>query len=152
MTELSRPGTYLLALHSPAVSRLRIGRLGEFDIAPGYYLYVGSAFGPGGVAARVKHHHAVSARPHWHVDYLRRVAGIAGSWCVHGQRLECDWARRIYSDASFSVPVAGFGASDCGCVSHLFFTRRRPVAARLEPMLGCALTVVGAAPRRSTLP
>jgi Uri superfamily endonuclease len=38
------------------MNRLEIGRLGVYDIVPGYYAYVGSAFGAGGLRARICHH------------------------------------------------------------------------------------------------
>ncbi len=38
------------------MKRFEMGRLGRFDIIPGYYAYVGSAFGSGGLPARLGHH------------------------------------------------------------------------------------------------
>jgi Uri superfamily endonuclease len=38
------------------MKRLGIGSLGEFDIIPGFYAYVGSAFGSGGLRSRIGHH------------------------------------------------------------------------------------------------
>ncbi len=52
------------------MKRLEIGRLGSFNIIPGFYAYVGSAFGPGGLRARIRHHLESVAQPHWHIDYL----------------------------------------------------------------------------------
>ena len=48
-------GTYVLIASVPQMKRLGIGQLGEFDIVPGYYAYVGSAFGAGGLYARISH-------------------------------------------------------------------------------------------------
>ena len=68
----SRPGTYALLLASTATRCLyALGGLGSLTLRPGWYVYVGSAFGPGGVCARLAHHRKRAARPHWHVDYLR---------------------------------------------------------------------------------
>jgi len=44
----SMPGTYALILRSEKRSRIQAGRWREIDVEPGYYIYVGSAFGPGG--------------------------------------------------------------------------------------------------------
>jgi Uri superfamily endonuclease len=44
----SKPGTYILVLRSQIGARAKIGRLGYLAVEPGYYLYTGSAFGPGG--------------------------------------------------------------------------------------------------------
>ena len=38
-------GTYILLLMLSQTSRLEIGRLGTFDLVPGNYAYVRSAFG-----------------------------------------------------------------------------------------------------------
>jgi len=40
-------GTYVLIASVPQMKRLAVGQLGEFDIVPGFYAYVGSAFGAG---------------------------------------------------------------------------------------------------------
>jgi len=49
-------GTYVLIASVPQMKRIEIGRLGRFDIIPGYYAYVGSAFGSGGLRAHLGHH------------------------------------------------------------------------------------------------
>ena len=43
----------------------------HFEIRKGYYVYVGSAMGSGGVAARLKHHSKISKKLHWHLEYLQ---------------------------------------------------------------------------------
>ncbi len=43
-------GTYVLIASAPRMKRVEIGRLGRFDIPPGFYAYVGSAFGAGDFA------------------------------------------------------------------------------------------------------
>ena len=49
-------GTYILLARVSQMKRLGIGSLGEFDIIPGFYAYVGSAFGSGGLRSRIGHH------------------------------------------------------------------------------------------------
>jgi len=46
-------GTYVLVMEVGQMRRLAIGRLGNFELVPGFYLYVGSACGAGGLAARL---------------------------------------------------------------------------------------------------
>ena len=46
---MTETGTYVLLLHLPDNEQLTIGKLGTFDFPAGWYAYVGSAFGPGGV-------------------------------------------------------------------------------------------------------
>lgn len=67
-------GTYLLVLRSHGEATVQVGRWGPLAVRPGVYLYVGSAFGPGGVRARVGRHLRMRKKPHWHLDYLRPLA------------------------------------------------------------------------------
>lgn len=134
------PGTYALLLAVPERSRLDVGRLGRLDFDAPFYLYTGSARGPGGLAARLGHHLRPAARPHWHIDLLRRAAAVQEVWFTcDPRRLECHWASAAGSLRD-AAPVPGFGASDCRCRSHLFALPRLPRRAafrrrldRLEP-------------------
>ncbi len=120
-------GTYALILFCSRAELVRIGKLGPLELRRGFYVYVGSALGPGGVRARVAHHQKVSPRPHWHIDYLRRHIRLERIWYSHHRvRREHQWARLIHALQAASVPVAGFGSSDCRCATHLFFFKRRP--------------------------
>jgi Uri superfamily endonuclease len=121
------PGTYALLLRCRRPVRLRIGRLGSLAACPGFYVYVGSALGPGGVSARVRHHERAPGRPHWHIDYLRPGADLIEVWHTHDtRRREHQWASIVSGLRGASVPLRGFGASDCGCVSHLFHFDEQP--------------------------
>lgn len=115
------PGTYALLLHlnSPAV--FRVGRLGTLTFAPGYYVYIGSARGAGGLRARVERHLRAEKRPHWHIDALAAHAAVQEVWwALSAQRLECAWARALSALPGVQQPAPGFGASDCACRTHLF--------------------------------
>jgi Uri superfamily endonuclease len=126
----AQAGTYILLMQLTEDCRLTIGRLGSWPLAAGHYLYVGSAFGPGGLRARLAHHARVSARPHWHVDYLRRPAALRETWFVaDARRREHDWAGWLAAQSALAQPVPGFGASDCRCHSHLFHSTARPCLA-----------------------
>lgn len=78
------PGTYVLVLRSSTTRTIFIGRLGKLPLRPGSYLYIGSAFGPGGLRARIWHHSHRAERPHWHIDYLRRHAQLEAVWYCGG--------------------------------------------------------------------
>lgn len=68
-----------------------------------------------------------SSRPRWHIDYLRKHTVLEEVWYCHGRvRWEHQWARNVGTARGASVPLAGFGASDCGCESHLYFFASRP--------------------------
>jgi len=121
------PGTYILILRLTEPRACCIGALGTYDLPAGYYLYVGSALGPGGLAGRVGRHlrrrvGAYCIRPlRWHIDYLLEIAEVFEVWAEPGtERMECAWARRLL-EAGGRVIVPGFGASDCRCPAHLVY-------------------------------
>ncbi len=119
------PGTYVLVLRSSRSRTVRVGRLGQLQLRPGYYLYVGSAFGPGGLRARIEHHCRRADRPHWHIDYLRRYTRLEGVWyCC--RRCEHEWATAIGRLPGAAVAMPGFGSSDCRCQTHLFWFPEAP--------------------------
>jgi Uri superfamily endonuclease len=103
------PGTYILVLQCERVEFIEVGKLGQLEVARGYYLYIGSAYGPGGVAARIKHHRKLARRPHWHIDYLRRACELVDVRCVYNEKCEHDWARQLASTKGITAPFRGFG-------------------------------------------
>lgn len=122
----SKPGTYALLLRSDTSTSVQIGRWGCLDVRPGYYVYVGSALGPGGVSARLSRHCREHKSKHWHIDYLREFTIPVSVWCSYSPtRLEHRWAKAIAS-LNETEAVKGFGCSDCGCHSHLFFSAGEP--------------------------
>ncbi len=122
----SKPGTYVLILQSCRTGKAQIGRWQEITLHPGFYLYVGSAFGPGGVRARVSRHYRTTKQYHWHIDYLREFLIPIGTWYSHETtRLEHQWAR-ILLDMGGTSPIQGFGCTDCICSSHLLQTSTAP--------------------------
>ncbi|WP_155323688.1 GIY-YIG nuclease family protein [Desulfosarcina ovata] len=121
------PGTYALLLHCPAPVTVRAGRLGVIDLPAGYWVYVGSAFGPGGLRARLRHHLSPSPRPHWHLDYVKAAMDAVAIWSTTDPvKREHDWATAFATLRGATCPVAGFGASDCACRTHLIHLSRRP--------------------------
>ncbi len=123
----AEPGTYALVLSARAKGLVRVGRLGRLRLRPGFYVYVGSALGSGGVRARLAHHLKASSRPHWHIDYLRRHGALADVWyCLDPVSREHQWAQCLGKQPGASVPLEGFGSSDCRCESHLYFFPSRP--------------------------
>jgi Uri superfamily endonuclease len=128
-------GTYVLIASVPLMKRIEIGRLGCFDIIPGYYAYVGSAFGSGGLRARLGHHLESTADPHWHIDYLLQVAQPVEIWYTRsGRKLEHHWADLLEKAPGFRIPIPRFGSSDYHRTrsSHLFYSKRRPPFRRFQ--------------------
>lgn len=121
------PGTYALIFHCDAPFRVRVGKLGFVEGPRGYWIYVGSAFGPGGLASRLAHHLKPSQRPHWHLDYLKTAFRPVDIWTTTDPvKRECIWARCFSALKGSTCPIAGFGASDCTCLSHLIHRLRKP--------------------------
>ena len=123
----SVPGTYALLLACRNTGTVGIGRLGTLRLQSGCYVYVGSAFGPGGLAARIKHHRRITTCPHWHMDYLRAVCDLVEIWFTPARgRHEHSWARIMALMPDAEVPMRGFGSSDCDCRTHLFWFAHSP--------------------------
>lgn len=123
-------GTYALQLYIPLSIPICVGRLGEFTFPAGEYIYMGSAFNPGGLRARLGRHLRGDGNPHWHIDFLRKVAQIEEYHYVEqtpGENtldlfpLECQWSQALIASPQTYVLAPGFGASDCraGCHAHL---------------------------------
>ena len=137
-----QPGTYVLLLDLPHPTAIDIGRLGRFEFPAGRYAYVGSARGPGGLAARVSRHLRSPKLSHWHIDYLRAKADPVEIWyAVGSQRKECAWATALAGLPSATIPVPRFGASDCKCLAHLIHLGESPGVTITAPLQK------GAAPR-----
>lgn len=123
----AHPGSYAFFLQTQGREKIRIGRLGDLALTPGVCIYVGNALGPGGVAARCRHHARSAARPRWHIDYLRPECQVLGFWVAYGcERREHAWARALAALPEARLPLAGFGASDCRCPAHLVWLPERP--------------------------
>ena len=135
-------GTYVLVAFVPRMKRLEIGRLGTYDLIPGFYAYVGSACGSGGLRARLQHHLEPVAQPHWHIDYLLRHAEPVEVWyAVSDRKLEQHLARVLAESPAFRTPIPRFGSSDYrrSRTTHLFYSKRHPSCRRLQQELDQAV-------------
>lgn len=120
-------GTYALILHCNEPTSVLVGSLGMLHAVPGWYIYMGSAFGPGGVRGRLSHHLDIDRPAHWHVDFLKPVTEIHSTWLTTDpRRLEHAWAAACLSMPGIVVPWVRFGASDCHCQAHLFYSEVKP--------------------------
>ena len=96
-----------------------VGRFGCFNFEQGIYWYVGSA--QKNLSARLERHSRKRKPLHWHIDYLSVKAQMLGSIVIPGSgRHECQLARKFAE--MFQLAVDGFGASDCRCEGHLFYS------------------------------
>jgi Uri superfamily endonuclease len=113
-------GTYLLLLKARQRTKVQIGKLGELSIEPGFYVYSGSAFGPGGLGARVGRHLRLNKKLRWHIDYIRPRVDDVIAYYQPDSRSECLFAYELMI-AGGEIPMKGFGSSDCKCESHLVY-------------------------------
>ncbi|HEY48615.1 MAG TPA: GIY-YIG nuclease family protein [Dehalococcoidia bacterium] len=128
-------GTYALILALDKDSAITVGKLTKFSFPAGYYLYAGSALG--GLFPRVRRHIKGGNKLHWHIDYLRREARVVEVWyLVSDESLECRWYQAAAGISQAKVPVAGFGSSGCGCVSHLVYFPTAPSFTEFRRRLG----------------
>ncbi len=112
-------GAYCLILHLPVPVAVALPRRPAEMIKPGWYLYFGSAYGPGGLRARVARHFRSDKRLRWHIDDLTMAADHLTALAVPGAR-ECALRAEFAGHLSTTAPHPGFGSSDCRiCPSHL---------------------------------
>ena len=110
-------GAYALYFTIEAPRRLAVRSLGNPLLTAGAYAYCGNAHGPGGLRARVMRHLAPDKRQHWHVDHL--AAGECRAVAIRPGSSECGLVDGFLA-AGASVPIPGFGSSDCRrCPAHL---------------------------------
>ena len=112
-------GAYILFLRLSEPIRLDTPRIASGRLRRGWYLYVGSAWGSGGIRGRLRRHFRPDKKMHWHVDRLTvRSSDIAA--LVLADSDECELVSQLLGSRRFDVAVAGFGNSDCrSCESHL---------------------------------
>ncbi|MEE9251190.1 MAG: GIY-YIG nuclease family protein [Alphaproteobacteria bacterium] len=124
----SGPGAYVLVIDLARPCALPIPAPAPATLDAGRYFYVGSARGPGGIRARVARHMRRGKALCWHIDRLTEAGKIAGALVLPGGA-ECAALERLLGLPGLTVPVPGFGSSDCArCPAHLL-----AAPARLAP-------------------
>ena len=136
-------GVYILVFHLAKATSITFDRKGTRHKFPaGWYLYVGSACGVGGLHRRLARHQrriADGKKMHWNVDYFREHALLSELWYFETDdcRFEHHWAQTVTDQMGATVPVPKFGASDCkaDCSSHFFHLTARPSTAVFRSLL-----------------
>lgn len=129
-------GTYIIILHLPEEKQIEIGRLGKFRFTKGYYAYVGSAMGTGGLQHRISHHIHKSDHPHWHIDYLMTYSKPVEIWFTKSfEKFEHIWAKILTAMPGGNFFLTGFGSSDCKCISHLYYFGSLPCFQHFKNLL-----------------
>jgi Uri superfamily endonuclease len=119
-------GVYCLIFENNECT-VRIGALGDLTFRAGWYIYVGSALGSGGLKRLARHISLARLRdrqPKWHVDYLLNNPGFSLRYAIFAvtqERCECQLARELNKGA-----MPKFGCSDCSCASHLLYRQGDP--------------------------
>ncbi len=148
-------GVYLLAAELQKDCRLRVGRLGRHLFPRGFYLYVGSA--RRNLMQRLRRHTSGNTggkKLHWHIDYLLAHARIRSIWGFAAPKeWECRLGHRLAGIKGATIPLNGFGSSDCRCKTHLYhfpsmsgtmlesiFPNRFPGFNYRIPLQGCNFT------------
>jgi Uri superfamily endonuclease len=122
---VTKQGAYVLYIDVKLPLTLDVGSLGKVFLPAGRYAYVGSA--RIGIASRIARHRRLAVQKtgkrHWHIDWLltNPHAHLAGEVTLEGC-IECNISKQIALKKGVTVPVPGFGASDCQsrCKAHLY--------------------------------
>lgn len=112
-------GAYALVIDLIRPLALGIPRYSGSVLPTGRYVYCGSAYGPGGIAARVGRHLRTDKKLRWHVDHLTHAGTVVDVMPVIGGR-ECDLLAAVLTTPGAHVPLRRFGGMDCiSCPAHL---------------------------------
>jgi Uri superfamily endonuclease len=159
----SPKGTYIFLSYLDSASDIQMNKKGRTcHFSVGWYAYVGSAFGPGGLKARLNRHYAGSGKAHWNIDFFRRgVRPCRQAWVSYEQcKLESLWAAVLQRMPGVSVPVVNFGNADARgepvshgiATTHLFHLQKRPSLKAFQKQLERHREIKGAAPHKVMLP
>ena len=89
----------------------------------GFYIYVGSAFGGGGLSSRIHRHLRREKKIHWHIDQIttKDICQFHGVAVFPNEKGECEISNLISRFENLR-PIKYFGSSDCrnNCISHFF--------------------------------
>jgi Uri superfamily endonuclease len=110
-------GVYVLIINVKKDTPVTVGALGEIIFTRGLYAYVGSA--QSNLELRIKRHLKKKKVLFWHIDYMldNAAAEILYVFVKEADRTEeCNIARMMNGEGE---AIAGFGSSDCNCISHL---------------------------------
>ena len=163
LRDLPDKGVYTLIIRLDKALEIKIGSLGPRVFKPGFYLYTGSGLGSGplGLRGRVERHLGLRGRRRafWHIDYFLMSPGAMVKAVVAArteERKECEVNKALLEGLRASVPIRGFGSSDCpsGCPAHLLYTGHEDptegvvgiyLSLGLEPLLVEATGLAGGA-------
>jgi len=112
---------YFVILKLDEDKEIEIGKLGRIEFKKGYYVYVGSA--KRGFNKRVRRHFKRKKKLRWHIDYFSSHAEA-----IEAYRAKIDECKVAELASHFMEGIKKFGASDCKCKTHLFYSTDYPTA------------------------
>ena len=117
-------GVYVLEIFLHKPNKIEVGALGPITFPPGYYYYCGSA--QKNLKARLERHLRKNKNYHWHIDFFLSEGHIQDyyTWPLDKSG-ECKLTSYLKDDLDGQFIVSGFGASDCGCESHLVYFEKQ---------------------------
>jgi len=125
MNLILNKGVYCLIIKLFHECNMTVGCLGTFNFSIGFYTYVGSA--QNSLKSRIERHLQREKKVHWHIDYLLNYGHVIGIHTYAGEKdMECVLNHKIRGIKNATIPVKGFGSSDCSCISHLHFFQNNP--------------------------
>ena len=124
MTRNTVKGVYLLIIEITN-QLIIIIRGTRYKLEPGYYIYVGSAWGPGGLRSRIARHIKKDKKIHWHIDKITSTPFTAVKTICLLPGAPSYYESRIAGILSTKLNfIPGFGSTDRrGDTSHLFICR-----------------------------
>ena len=114
-------GSYLLLIEMVNDKKIMIGSLGKIEFKRGYYAYIGSAMNS--IEKRIERHLKKEKKMRWHIDYLLQEGEIKNIFYKESNEKEECRIAASFLNAGFSY-IKKFGASDCNCKSHLFYSEK----------------------------
>ncbi len=122
-------GGYILLLKNGMTRKIRVGkRILYFD--KGYYIYCGSAMND--LEKRVSRHFSKEKKFRWHIDYISvEMQPLIAFAISSDKKIECSLSEIL---KEFFRGFDEFGASDCKCKTHLFYSSSDPIH-QLEVLL-----------------
>ena len=121
---IQKGGIYKLVINLSKDEEIKIGKLGTFVFPEGFYVYTGSA--QNGLEKRINRHLSSNKKFHWHIDYLLTYAKVIKVLRYVGRKDECKLNSMTEQSSGATQIAKKFGASDCNCVTHLYYFKNIP--------------------------
>ena len=127
-------GAYILVLKNGEDKLLRVGKR-ILSFKKGYYIYCGSAMN--NLEKRIGRHFAEEKKLRWNIDYISvKMQPLIAFGIPSDEKIEC-WLSNELSKIFRGFDE--FGASDCRCRTHLYYSSSSPIKKIREFLSGKSL-------------